>query len=73
MKDECGCSDWRDWRSRLFILGLRPCPLNTEIPPDILNLLVMLCTGGGEISKSLLSFRSLRNIIVKHLISLHIC
>ncbi len=43
----------RDRRSRLFILGLRPCPLRTEIPPDSLNLLIMLCTVEGEISKSL--------------------
>ncbi len=43
----------RDRRSRLFSLGLRPCPLCTEIPPDSLNLLVMLCTVEGEISKSL--------------------
>ncbi len=43
----------RDRRSRLFSLGLRPCPLRTEIPPDSLNLLIMLCTVEGEISKSL--------------------
>ncbi len=43
----------RDQRSRLFSLGLRPCPLRTEIPPDSLNLLIMLCTVEGEISKSL--------------------
>ncbi len=43
----------RDRRSRLFSLGLRPCPLCTEIPPDSLNLLIMLCTVEGEISKSL--------------------
>ncbi len=43
----------RDRRSRLFSLGLRPCPLHTEIPPDSLNLLIMLCTVEGEISKSL--------------------
>ncbi len=42
-----------DRRSRLFSLGLRPCPLRTEIPPDSLNLLIMLCTVEGEISKSL--------------------
>ncbi len=30
-----------DRRSRLFSLGLRPCPLRTEIPPDSLNLLIM--------------------------------
>ncbi len=46
----------RDRRSRLFSLGLRPCPLRTEIPPDSLNLLIMLCTVEGEISKSLLIF-----------------
>ncbi len=40
----------RDRRSRLFSLGLRPCPLRTEIPPDSLNLLIMLCTVEGEIS-----------------------
>ncbi len=34
-------------------LSLRPCPLRTEIPPDSLNLLIMLCTVEGEISKSL--------------------
>ncbi len=44
----------RDRRSRLFSLGLRPCPLRTEIPPDSLNLLIMLCTVEGEISKSYL-------------------
>ncbi len=43
----------RDRRSRLFSLGLRPCPLRTEIPPDSLNLLIILCTVEGEISKSL--------------------
>ncbi len=43
----------RDGRSRLFSLGLCPCPLRTEIPPDSLNLLIMLCTVEGEISKSL--------------------
>ncbi len=43
----------RDRRSRLSSLGLRPCPLRTEIPPDSLNLLIMLCTVEGEISKSL--------------------
>ncbi len=43
----------RDRRSRLFSLGLRPCPLRTEIPPDSLNFLIMLCTVEGEISKSL--------------------
>ncbi len=43
----------RDRRSQLFSLGLRPCPLCTEIPPDSLNLLIMLCTVEGEISKSL--------------------
>ncbi len=43
----------RDRRSRLFSLGLCPCPLRTEIPPDSLNLLIMLCTVEGEISKSL--------------------
>ncbi len=43
----------RDRRSRLFSLGLHPCPLRTEIPPDSLNLLIMLCTVEGEISKSL--------------------
>ncbi len=43
----------RDRRSRLFSLGLRPCPLRTEIPPDSLNLLIMLCTVEGEISKYL--------------------
>ncbi len=43
----------RDRRSWLFSLGLRPCPLHTEIPPDSLNLLIMLCTVEGEISKSL--------------------
>ncbi len=43
----------RDRRSRLFSLGLRPCPLRTEIPPDSLNLLIMLCIVEGEISKSL--------------------
>ncbi len=43
----------RDRRSRLFSLGLRPCPLRNEIPPDSLNLLIMLCTVEGEISKSL--------------------
>ncbi len=43
----------RDRRSLLFSLGLRPCPLRTEIPPDSLNLLIMLCTVEGEISKSL--------------------
>ncbi len=43
----------RDRRSRLFSLGLHPCPLHTEIPPDSLNLLIMLCTVEGEISKSL--------------------
>ncbi len=43
----------RDRRSRLFSLGLRPCPLRTEIPPYSLNLLIMLCTVEGEISKSL--------------------
>ncbi len=43
----------RDRRSRLFSLGLRPCPLCTEIPPDSLNLLIMVCTVEGEISKSL--------------------
>ncbi len=43
----------RDRRSRFFSLGLRPCPLRTEIPPDSLNLLIMLCTVEGEISKSL--------------------
>ncbi len=37
----------------VFSLGLRPCPLRTEIPPDSLNLLIMLCTVEGEISKSL--------------------
>ncbi len=43
----------------LFFFGpehtasLRPCPLRTEIPPDSLNLLIMLCTVEGEISKSL--------------------
>ncbi len=42
----------RDRRSWLFSLGLRPCPLRTEIPPDSLNLLIMLCTVEGEISKS---------------------
>ncbi len=46
----------RDRRSRLFSLGLRPCPLRTEIPPDSLNLLIMLCTVEGEISKSLPNF-----------------
>ncbi len=46
----------RDRRSRLFSLGLRPCPLRTEIPPDSLNLLIMLCTVEGEISKSFPSF-----------------
>ncbi len=46
----------RDRRSRLFSLGLRPCPLRTEIPPDSLNLLIMLCTVEGEISKSLSIF-----------------
>ncbi len=46
----------RYWRSRLFSLGLHPCPLRTEIPPDSLNLLIMLCTVEGEISKSLLIF-----------------
>src|SRR4029434_9181888 len=30
----------RDRISRLFNLGLRPCPLRTEIPPDSLNLLL---------------------------------
>ncbi len=34
-------------------LRLAPCPLRTEIPPDSLNLLIMLCTVEGEISKSL--------------------
>ncbi len=43
----------RDRRSRLFSLGLRPCPLRTEIPPDSLTLLIILCTVEGEISKSL--------------------
>ncbi len=43
----------RDRRSRLFSLGLHPCPLRTEIPPDSLNLIIMLCTVEGEISKSL--------------------
>ncbi len=43
----------RDRRSRLFSLGLHPCPLRTEIPPDSLNLLIMWCTVEGEISKSL--------------------
>ncbi len=43
----------RDRRSRLFSLDLRPCPLRTEIPPDSLNLLTMLSTVEGEISKSL--------------------
>src|SRR4029434_10200670 len=43
----------RDRRSRLFSLGFCPCPLRTEIPPDSLNLLIMLCTLEGEISKSL--------------------
>ncbi len=43
----------RDRRSRLFSLGLRPCPLRTEILSDSLNLLIMLCTVEGEISKSL--------------------
>ncbi len=37
-------------------LRLAPCPLRTEIPPDSLNLLIMLCTVEGEISKSLQSF-----------------
>ncbi len=46
----------RDRRSRLFSLGLRPCPLRTEIPPDSLNLLIMLCAVEGEISKSLTIF-----------------
>ncbi len=35
------------------VLYLRPCPLCTEIPPDSLNLLIMLCTVEGEIFKSL--------------------
>ncbi len=54
MNDDSWCSArLRDRRSRLFSLGLRPCPLRTEIPPDSLNLLIMLCTVEGEISKSL--------------------
>ncbi len=54
MNDDSWCSTrLRDRRSRLFSLGLRPCPLRTEIPPDSLNLLIMLCTVEGEISKSL--------------------
>ncbi len=55
----------RDRRSRLFSLGLRPCPLRTEIPPDSLNLLIMLCTVEGEISKSLPIFLW-GNIVFKH-------
>ena len=42
----------RDQRERLVGLGLRPCPLPTEIPADSLNLLIMLCTVEDEISKS---------------------
>ncbi len=41
--------------SEIMVVQLRraPCPLRTEIPPDSLNLLIMLCTVEGEISKSL--------------------
>ncbi len=54
MNDDSWCSAaWGIGDHGLFSLGLRPCPLRTEIPPDSLNLLIMLCTVEGEISKSL--------------------
>ncbi len=64
MNDDSWCSAaWGIGDHGLFSLGLRPCPLRTEIPPDSLNLLIMLCTVEGEISKSL-SYLSLRNIVL---------
>ncbi len=54
----------RDRRSRLFSLGLRPCPLRTEIPPDSLNLLIVMHCWRWNIQIS--SYLSLRNIVFKH-------
>ncbi len=52
----------RDRRSRLFSLGLRPCPLRTEIPPDSLNLLIMLCL--LKVKYPISSYLSLRTLFL---------
>ncbi len=64
MNDDSWCSDRRDRRSRLFSLGLRPCPLRTKIPPDSLNLLIMYAL--LKVKYPNLFYLSLRNIVFKH-------
>ena len=63
----------RDRRSRLFSLVLHTCPLDTEIPPDSLNLLIMLGTVKGEISKSLPIFLWETLFLNISIICSHIC